>query len=98
MTELPDGVFRVLISLFTGGLAGAWLVHDLVLLARVARQRRAGRRDPRVGDQMFLARVARQRGTGRRDPLVGDQMFGYAIGIVIGVIGLVGTLRFNGVF
>jgi hypothetical protein len=76
MTELPDGVFRVLISLFTGGLAGAWLVHDLVLIAR----------------------VARQRGTGRRDPRVGDQVFGYAVGIVIGVIGLVGTLRFNGVF
>jgi hypothetical protein len=94
MTELPDGVFRLLISLFTGGAAGVWLVHDLVLLARVARQRGADRRDPLVA----LARVARQRRAGRRDPLVGDQMFGYAIGIVIGVIGLVGTLRFNGVF
>jgi hypothetical protein len=75
MTELPDGVFRLLISLFTGGFAGVWLVHDL----------------------LFLARIVRQRGAGRRDPLVGDQAFGYAIGIVIGVIGLVGTLRFNGV-
>jgi hypothetical protein len=76
MTELPDGVFRLLISLFTGGLAGVWLIHDLLLLAR----------------------VARQRGAGRRDRLVGDQVFGYAMGIVIGIIGLVGTLRFNGVF
>jgi hypothetical protein len=75
MTELPNGVFRWLISLFTGGAAGVWLVHDLV----------------------FLARAARQRGTGSRDRLVGDQVFGYAMGIVIGIIGLVGTLRFNGV-
>ena len=73
MTELPDGVFRLLISLFTGGVAGGWLIHDLVLLAR-------------------------HRGAGRRDPLVGDQVFGYVMGIVIGVVGLVGTLRFNGVF
>jgi hypothetical protein len=76
MTELPDGVFRALISLFTGGFAGAWLVHDLLFLARAARHRRAG----------------------RRDPILADQMFGYAVGIMIGVIGLVGTLRFNGVF
>ncbi|HEX8109511.1 MAG TPA: hypothetical protein VF516_17390 [Kofleriaceae bacterium] len=76
MTELPDGVFHVLISLFTGGLAGAWLIHDLVLLAR----------------------VVRRRGTGRRDPRVGDQVFGCVMGIVIGVVGLVGTLRYNGVF
>jgi hypothetical protein len=75
MTELPDGVFRFLISLATGGLAGVWLIHDLLLLAR----------------------VARHRGAGRRDPLVADQVFGYVMGIAIGVIGLVGTLRFNGV-
>lgn len=76
MTELPDGVFRALISLFTGGFAGVWLVHDLLFLARAARHRRAG----------------------RRDPILADQMFGYAVGITIGVIGVVGTLRFNGVF
>ena len=75
MTELPDGVFRFLISLATGGLAGAWLIHDLLLLAR----------------------VARHRGAGRRDPLVADRAFGYMVGIVIGVVGVVGTLRFNGV-
>ena len=76
MTELPDGVFHLLISLFTGGFAGVWLIHDLVLLARARRHRRAG----------------------RRDPLLADQAFGYVIGIAIGVIGVVGTLRFNGVF
>ncbi len=76
MTELPDGVFRALISLFTGGVAGAWLIHDL----------------------LFLARVVRRGGADRRDPRVGDQVFGYVIGIVIGVVGVVGTLRYNGVF
>ena len=72
MTELPDGVFRFLLSVLTGGFAGAWLIHDLVLLARL-------------------------RGSDRRQPLIRDQRFGYLIGIVIGVIGLVGTLRFNGI-
>jgi hypothetical protein len=72
MTELPDGVFRALLSVITGGVAVPWLIHDLVLLARL-------------------------RG-GRRDPLIADKRFGYAIGIVIGAIGIVGTLRFNGVF
>lgn len=72
MTELPDGVFRLLLSVLTGGLAGAWLIHDLVLLARLRR-------------------------TDRRDGLIRDQRFGYLIGIVIGAIGLVGTLRFNGI-
>ena len=76
MTELPDGVFRALLSLLTGGFAGAWLIPDLLFLARARRHRRAGRRDPRVADQVF----------------------GYVVGIVIGVVGLVGTLRFNGVF
>ncbi|HEX3760244.1 MAG TPA: hypothetical protein VHW23_16115 [Kofleriaceae bacterium] len=77
MTELlPDGAFRAVLSLLTGGLAGTWMIHDI----------------------LFLARVARHRGARRRDPLAADQMFGYMIGIVIGVIGLVGTLRFNGIF
>ena len=72
MTELPDGVFRLLLSVATGGLAATWLVHDLVLLARL------GRAD-------------------RRDPLIRDQRFGYVMGIAIGAIGVVGTLRFNGI-
>jgi hypothetical protein len=72
MTELPDGVFRALVSLLTGGLAVTWTIHDIVFIARL-------------------------RGADRRDPLVADQLFGYVVGIVIGVVGIVGTLRFNGV-
>lgn len=75
MSELPDGVFRALLSLITGGAAGVWLVHDAVLLARLPRSEPA-----------------------RRDPLVRDKRFGYAMGIVIGLVGIVGTLRFNHVF
>jgi hypothetical protein len=44
-----------------------------------------------------LVLIARLRGADRRDPKVRDQRFGYAIGILIGMIGIVGTLRFNGV-
>jgi hypothetical protein len=47
-----------------------------------------------IHDVVLLARL---RGADRRDPLVGDKRFGYAMGIVIGIIGVVGTLRFNGV-
>jgi hypothetical protein len=45
-------------------------------------------------DVVFLARL---RGADRRDPHVGDQRFGYVMGVVIGMIGVIGTLRFNGV-
>ena len=41
--------------------------------------------------------LMRLRGANRRDPLVRDQRFGYAMGIVIASVGIVGTLRFNGV-
>ena len=44
-------------------------------------------------DIVFLARL---RGA-MPDPLVGDKRFGYVMGIVIGMIGVIGTLRFNGV-
>jgi hypothetical protein len=71
MNLVPDSVFRLLLSVVTGGVAGLWVIHDLVFLIRL-------------------------RGA-RRDPLVGDQRFGYAMGILIGTIGVVGTLRFNGV-
>jgi hypothetical protein len=47
-----------------------------------------------IHDVVFIARL---RGADRRDPLVADQRFGYVMGIVIGIIGVVGTLRFNGV-
>lgn len=72
MTLMPDGVFRLLLSALTGGLAAAWLIHDAVLLLGL-------------------------RGADRRDPRVGDKRFGYVMGIVIGVIGVIGTLRFNGI-
>jgi hypothetical protein len=71
MTLMSDWAFRLALSLMTGGLAGYWLIHDLVLLVRL-------------------------RGAGR-EPLTGDKRFGYAMGIVIGMIGIIGTLRFNGV-
>jgi hypothetical protein len=41
--------------------------------------------------------LARTRRADRRDPVVRDKHFGYVIGMIIGVIGLVGTLRFRGV-
>lgn len=72
MTLVSDGVFRFLLSLVTGGVAAVWVLHDLVLIARL-------------------------RSAGRGDPLVADKRFGYAMGIVIGMIGVLGTLRFNGV-
>ncbi len=73
MTLVSDTTFRLLLSAITGGVAGVWIIHDLVLIARL-------------------------RGADRRDPLVADKLFGYAMGIVIGMIGVIGTLRFNGVF
>jgi len=69
---VPENVFRWLLVLVTGGVAAAWIVHDVVLIARL-------------------------RGADRRDPLVADQRFGYVMGIVIAIIGIVGTLRFCGV-
>jgi hypothetical protein len=72
MTLFSEPTFRLLLSVITGGIGGAWAIHDIVFLARL-------------------------RGADRRDPLVADKGFGYAMGIVIGTIGVVGTLRFNGV-
>jgi hypothetical protein len=70
--NLSDAAFRFVLSAVTGGVAAAWVIHDLVLFARL-------------------------RGADRRDPLITDKRFGYAMGIVIAIIGIVGTLRFNGV-
>jgi hypothetical protein len=50
LTLMPDGVFRLLLSILTGGLASVWLIHDLVMLVRLPR---AGRRDPLLGDRRF---------------------------------------------
>jgi len=44
-----------------------------------------------IHDVIFFARL---RGANHRDPLVADKRFGYAMGIVIGTIGVVGTLLF----
>jgi small-conductance mechanosensitive channel len=41
--------------------------------------------------------LVRLRGSDRADPAVRDKHFGYVVGMVIGVIGLVGVLRFHGV-
>ncbi|HEY0190986.1 MAG TPA: hypothetical protein VGC42_07660 [Kofleriaceae bacterium] len=48
-------------------------------------------------DILFFARLRNADG---QDPLIRDQRFGYAVGVVIGVIGVVGALMFmrhNGV-
>lgn len=37
------------------------------------------------------------RGKDPTDPVVGDKRFGFLIGIAIGIIGVVGVLRFHGV-
>jgi len=47
-----------------------------------------------VHDFIFLARA---RNADRSDPVVRDQQFGYVIGMVIGAIGVVGCLRYQGV-
>jgi hypothetical protein len=72
MNLVSDGVFRFMLSASTGVVAGGWVIHDILFLARL-------------------------RGADRRDSLVADKRFGYVMGIVIGMIGVVGTLRFNGV-
>jgi hypothetical protein len=41
--------------------------------------------------------LVRTRKSDRRDPIVRDKRFGYVMGMVIGIIGLVGVLRFQGV-
>lgn len=33
----------------------------------------------------------------RADPVVRDRHFGYVMGIVIGLVGVIGSLKFNGV-
>jgi len=44
-----------------------------------------------------LVRLIGLRGADTTDPLVRDKRFGYLIGIVIGVVGVVGSLRFQNV-
>ena len=47
-----------------------------------------------VYDVINLVRV---RGADGRDPVVSDKRFGYMMGIVIGLVGIIGVLRFRGV-
>lgn len=42
--------------------------------------------------------LIRTRNADRSDPIVGDKRFGYMIGIAIGIIGLIGSLTYHGVF
>ena len=72
-TELvSQSAFGWFVTILTGGLAGSWLVYDVINLIR---SRRAD----------------------SRDPLNRDRRFGYLIGIAIGIIGVVGCLRFHDV-
>ena len=48
-----------------------------------------------IHDALFYARL---RGRPSSEGDVHDQRFGYVMGMVIGVVGVLGTLRFNGVF
>jgi len=41
--------------------------------------------------------LVRSRRADRRDPLVRDKRFGYVMGMLIGLVGIIGCLRFHGV-
>ena len=45
-----------------------------------------------------VIKLAKTRGKDASDPLVRDERFGYWIGIVIGLFGISGILRYHGVF
>jgi hypothetical protein len=45
-----------------------------------------------------VVKLAKTRGKDASDPIVRDQRFGYWIGIVIGLFGISGILRYHGVF
>ncbi len=47
-----------------------------------------------IYDTINLIRIRR---ADRKDPLVRDKIFGYFVGIAIGVIGVIGCLRFHDV-
>jgi hypothetical protein len=65
-------VFKWILTILTGGLAGTWVFYDSFNLIRI-------------------------RKADRTDPLVRDKIFGYICGIAVGVIGVVGCLRFHDV-
>ncbi|MBA3395453.1 MAG: hypothetical protein H0T89_22585 [Deltaproteobacteria bacterium] len=41
--------------------------------------------------------ISKLRGQDRNDPLVKDKRFGFTVGIIIGLFGISGVLRFHGV-
>lgn len=45
-----------------------------------------------------VVRLVRLRGADGSDPLVRDKRFGYVVGIVLGLFGVTGVLRYHGVF
>jgi hypothetical protein len=74
VTEIVShDVFKWILTILTGGLAGAWFIYDSRNLLKTW-------------------------SADRRDPLVRDKLFGYVIGILIGVVGVVGCLRYHDVF
>ena len=71
MNELVSNtVFVWFLSLFTGLVAGTWLVYD--------------------GIKLFWLRDA-----DKTDPTVHDKRFGYSMGMVIGLIGVLGVLKYH---
>lgn len=47
-----------------------------------------------IYDAVNLVRI---RGANKRDPIVRDKIFGYIIGMAIGILGVIGCLRFHDV-
>jgi hypothetical protein len=50
-----------------------------------------------VYDSFNLTRLLRSTNVDRTDGVYRDRRFGYAMGIVIGVVGIIGCLMFHGV-
>jgi hypothetical protein len=44
-----------------------------------------------------VIKLIRMRGADPADPVVRDKRFGYTMGVVIGMIGMLGVLRFHGI-
>jgi hypothetical protein len=51
-----------------------------------------------IYDSRNLTRLLRSTTVDRTDAVYRDKRFGYAMGILIGLVGVVGTLKFHSVF